>query len=165
MFGCSLESASPPRGELKCALKLHRDLPDLYPPSVVTSCHWSVRASPSTHQTQETSCEASNQGREPREGGSSESQCTWTAFALLSVSLLQPIRDSRTNSHGNLLSGDCTLHCYRREPGNRNFPSFLLRRIGFHRESNSCQKKHIHASVHTHPGPSALSWQNFFPAR
>lgn len=155
MFGCSLESASPLRGELKCALKLHRDLPDLYPPS--------VGASPSTHQAQENSREASNQGREPREGGSSEPQCTRPAFALLSVSLLQPIRDSRTNSHGNLLSGDCTLHCYRREPGNRNFPSFLLRRIGFHRESNSSQKKHVH--VGAHPGPSALSWQNFFPAR
>lgn len=165
MFGCSLESASPPRGKLKCALKLHRDLPDLYPPSVVTSCHWSVGASPSTHQAQETSCEASNQGRESCEGGSCEPQFTRTAFALLSVSLLQPIRDSRTNSHGNLLSRDCTLHCYRREPGNRNFPSFLLRRIGFHRESNSSKKKRTRACVHTHQGPSARSWQTFFPAR
>lgn len=147
MFGRSLESASPPRGKLKCTLKLHRDLPDQYPPNAVTSCHWSVGASPSTHQ--ETSCEASNQGREPCQGGSSEPQFTRTAFALPTVSLLQPVRGSRTNSHGNLLSRDRTLHCYRREPGNRNFPSFLLRRIGFHRESNSSKKKHIHARTHT----------------
>lgn len=161
MFGCSLESASPPRGELKCALKLHRDLPDLYPPSVVTSCHWSVEHLPVLTRPRKPAVRPQTKEGSPREEGSSAPQCTRPAFALLSVSLLQPVRDSRANSRGNLLSGDCTLHCYRREPGNRNFPSFLLRRIGFHRESNSSQKKHMRA----HPGPSALSWQNFFPAR
>lgn len=32
----------------------------------------------------------------------------------LSISLLQPVHDSRANSHGNLPRRDSTLHCYRK---------------------------------------------------
>lgn len=55
------------RGELKCALKLPRDLSDLYPPDTVTFCLWNSQSHrpPILSRPQETSSEASDQGREP----------------------------------------------------------------------------------------------------
>lgn len=87
----------------------------------------------------------------------SEPQFTWMPFALLCVSLVRPVHDSRANSHGNLPSKDSTLHCFRREWGNGNFPSFLLGRIGFCRESRSFKKKHTHqVPLHWAGKPSSL---------